>query len=710
MFKLLRYFSSASLISVVISAVVLGTVYREIATRQLLDLGESNNVALTRTLVNSLLPQWRTFLQTTVSLNKTDLLQHRDLAVMRRDIVALMHGTAVVKVKLYNLQGTTIFSTEEKQIGEDKSKNAGFLSARNGHAISELTHRDKFSAFDAVVVDRDLISSYIPIKAGEGKPVEGVLEVYADVTPLLKTIHKQQVLVVATVSAILLLLYGVLFFIVRHADKIIRRQYLQQKETEAALSESQRHLDSRVQELEVVNRTLEVEVIERKAAEKKIEHMAYHDALTGLANRILLHDRIEQAISFASRHDMRNAVIYIDLDHFKHINDSLGHQAGDEVLQVIATRLKATLREGDTVARVGGDEFVISLQDIKTADYLVRLGQALLEAVIAPIETAGQTLHPTCSIGMAIYPDHGRDVATLMRNADTAMYNAKQQGRNQYKLFAPDMNSHVEQRLAIKHDMHRALENDEFDLYYQPIMDCRSGAIAGAEALLRWPGKPQWGGPAEFIPIAEENGLILPLGEWVFSQACAQLRSWKQLGRPELTMAVNVSCQQIFSATFSTKLQDISSRAGVDMQAIYLELTETLFIRKSEAIASNFAELSRMGAHFAIDDFGIGYSNLGYLKDFPIRQLKIDRSFVGGLPHDQNSIAIVRAVITMAKSLDIEVVAEGVEDARQANTLVEMGCDKMQGYYFGKPMPAAEFENMLGKTLELPEGLPALLD
>lgn len=708
MFKLLRYFSLASLISVAISAVVLGAVYREVATRQLLGLGESNNVALTRTLVNSLLPQWRTFVQMTDSLGKDDLVRHAGMAPMRRDIVALMNGTAVVKVKLYNLQGTTVFSTEEKQIGEDKSKNGGFLSARNGRTISELTHRDKFSAFDAVVVDRDLISSYIPVTAGENGSIEGVLEVYADVTPLLKKIQKQQVLVVAAVAGILLLLYGALFFIVRHADRIIRRQYDQQKATEIALSESQQHLDSRVRELEVLNHTLEVEVLERKAVEKKIEHMAYHDALTGLANRILLHDRIEQAMSFASRHEMQSALIYIDLDHFKRINDSLGHHAGDAVLQSIAARLKATLREGDTVARVGGDEFVISLPDIKNSDDLKRIGQVLLEAVIAPVETAGQRLHPTCSIGMVIYPDHGKDVETLMRNADTAMYNAKQQGRNQYKLFREDMNSHVEQRLAIEHDMRHALATNEFELYYQPVINCRSGAITGAEALLRWPGKPIWGGPAEFIAVAEENGLILPLGEWVLEQACAQLCSWQKSSRPHLTMAVNVSCRQFFSPSFATRLREIAGRAGVDMQGLYLELTESLFLTKSDDISRNFTEITQMGAKIAIDDFGAGYSNFGYLQDLPVRQLKIDRTFINGLLDEKNSVAIVKAVITMAQSLGIEVVAEGVEDERQANNLVEMGCDKVQGYYFGKPMPAAEFEKMLERSMVVPEALYAI--
>lgn len=703
MFKLLRYFSFGSLVSVAIAAVVLGMVYREVATRQLLSLGESNNVALTKTLVNSLLPEWRAYLNLSDRLDKTKLRQHTEIPVMRSSIVTLMNDTDVVKVKLYNMQGTTVFSTEEKQIGEDKGKNAGFLSARNGHAISELTHRDKFSAFEAVVVDRDLISSYIPVRETPDSPVEGVFEMYADVTPLLKTIQRQQLLVAASVAGILLLLYGVLFFLVRHADGIIRRQYEQQKASEVALSESQHHLDNRVKDLEVVNRTLEVEVLERKAAEKKIEYMAYHDALTGLANRILLHDRIEQATAFASRHNMHIAVIYIDLDHFKHINDSLGHQAGDEVLRSIASRLEATLRQGDTVARVGGDEFVISLPDVKNAEYVVRIGQALLEAVIVPMEVAGQILHPTCSIGMAMYPEHGKDVTTLMRNADTAMYNAKQQGRNQYKLFQPSMNSHVEQRLAIEHDMRSALETNEFELYYQPVIDCYSGAITGAEALLRWPKKPQWGGPADFIPVAEENGLILPLGEWAFSRACTQLRIWQKAGWPDLTMAVNVSCRQFFTASFNARLQEISSGADVSMNALYLELTESLFMKRSDAIAGNFAALVKMGANFAIDDFGTGYSNLSYLKDFPIRQLKIDRSFVNGLPDEQNSIAIVRAVITMAKSLNIEVLAEGVENKRQCDMLIEMGCDKMQGYYLGRPMPAAEFESRLGHFVAVPK-------
>ena len=601
------------------------------------------------------------------------LRRHPDIAGLRDAVVEQMRDTQMVKVKLYNLGGRTLFSTEAKQIGEDKSNNAGFLSARQGRPVSEITHRNQFSAFEQVLENRDLLSSYVALRRAPDAPIEGVLEVYTDVTGLLASIEREQRLVTLIVAAVLALLYGILFLIVRHADRIIKSQYEQQRRSEHALRDSQQHLERRVQErtndLEVINQTLELEVVERKQAEQRIEFMAYHDALTGLPNRALLLDRIKQSLAWADRRKIQLAVAFIDLDHFKHINDSLGHHIGDQVLQTIARRLPLCLREGDTIARVGGDEFVVSLPDVGSDADLSLIARKLLAAIVLPIEVAGHKLHLTASIGIAMYPAHGRDVVTLMRNADSAMYSAKQLGRNRHQMFAEHMNARAQQRMKMESEMRHAIESNGFTLYYQPIVAFDSGAIVGAEALLRWPNAHgAWISPVEFIPVAEDSGLIVPLGEWVFNQACNQLRLWRELGLGDLTLAVNLSPRQFASEGLAAKIAAVIERTGIDPACLHLEITESLLMSQSEVIVANFEGLARLGIKFSLDDFGTGYSSLGYLKRFPIHLLKIDRSFVQDLPDSPDNVAIVTAVIAMAKSLGMEVVAEGVETSPNARS------------------------------------------
>jgi diguanylate cyclase (GGDEF)-like protein len=696
MFRLLRYFSITSLISVVLAAVVLGAIYRQSATRQLLELGESNNVALTQTLANSLWPQLRSFTEATRQLDAPALRSHPDLAGLRARVVELMRDTQVVKVKLYDLEGHTLFSTEAKQIGDDKSGNAGFLAARQGQPISEITHRDQFSAFDQVVENRDVLSSYIALRRSPQAPIEGVFEVYTDVTGLFRSIETRQHLVTGSVIAVLTLLYGILFFIVRHADSVIKRQYQQQHRTEQALRESQEHLDQRVRErtaeLEVANDMLKREAGERKQAEQRVQYMAYHDALSGLPNRVLLQDRIKQSLAWADRRGRQLAVVFIDLDNFKNINDSLGHQIGDQVLQKVAQRLALCLRQGDTIARIGGDEFVMSLPDILPGNDLPQMAQQLLDAIAQPIEIAGDKLHLTASIGIAHYPEHGRDVVTLMRNADTAMYNAKQLGRNQHKMFAEPMNTEMQRRLSMERDMRHALDTGGFMLHYQPVVNIDSGAIIGAEALLRWPNpNAPWISPVEFIPMAEENGLIVPLGEWVLIEACRQLHEWSQLGLSEFTMAVNMSSRQFMKEGLATTVATVIERFGINPSRLHLEITESLLMSQNETVLANFEQLARLGIQFSIDDFGTGYSSLGYLKRFPIQLLKLDRSFIQDLPDNSGSVAIVTAVIAMAKSLGITVIAEGVENEAQLAFLKQQECPWVQGFFFSRPIPAAEF-------------------
>jgi diguanylate cyclase (GGDEF)-like protein len=696
MFRLLRYFSIASLITVVLAAVGLGAIYRQIATSDLLELGERNNVVLTQTFANSLWPQFRGFAASAAKIDAESLQHHPETDRLHRAVVEQMRDTHVVKVKLYDLTGRTLFSTETKQIGRDAGGNAGFQSARHGVPASELAHRDTFSAFEQQLEDRDMLSSYVALRGSADAPIEGVLEIYTDVTSLYQSISEKQRLLVLGVVAVLSLLYGVLFLIVRHADLMIKRQYDEQRRNQDELRGARANLERRVQartaDLEVINQTLKQEVLERQNAEQRIQHMAYHDALTGLPNRLLLQDRVAQALMRSERHGVRHAVVFIDLDNFKNINDSLGHHIGDQVLQAIAKRLAPCVRETDTVARIGGDEFFVSLADMQGSMSAGRIARKLLEAISLPIELAGQQVRISASIGVAIYPEHGQDVATLLRNADAAVYSAKKLGRNRCETFEEHMNERLQQRIAMENAIRLAIEKDQFLLYFQPVVALESGAIVGAEALLRWQtDEGAWIPPSEFIPVAEECGLIVPLGEWVINQACEQLQAWRASALDACSLAINLSPRQFSADGLAETVVAAIERTAIDPSLLHLEITESLLMSQSEVVIRNFETLQDRGIRFSIDDFGTGYSSLGYLKHFPPDVLKIDRLFVRDLPDNRHNAAIVTAVVAMAKSLGIKTVAEGTETPAQVAFLRQLGCNNAQGFLFGRPMPAADF-------------------
>ncbi|MEN3292719.1 MAG: hypothetical protein V7642_1972 [Burkholderiales bacterium] len=696
MFRLLRYFSIASLITLVLAAAGLGAIYRQIATRDLLELGERNNVALTQTFANSLWPQFRGFAASAAKIDAGNLQHHPEIDRLYRAVVEQMRDTHVVKVKLYDLKGCTLFSTERTQIGRDAGGNAGFQSARRGVPASELAHRDRFSAFEQQLEDRDMLSSYVALRGSADAPIEGVLEIYTDVTSLYQSISEKQRLVMLGVVGVLCLLYGVLFLIVRHADLTIKRQYNEQRRNQDELRNARENLERRVQErtadLEVINQTLKQEVLERQNAEQRIQHMAYHDALTGLPNRLLLQDRVTQALMRSERHGVRHAVVFIDLDHFKNINDSLGHHVGDQVLQAVAKRLPPCVRETDTVARIGSDEFLVSLADMQGSMSAGRIARKLLEAIGLPIEVAGQQLRISASIGVATYPEHGQDVATLLRNADAAMYSAKKLGRNRCETFEEHMNERLQQRIAMENAIRLAIEKDEFLLYFQPVVALETGAIVGAEALLRWQAdQGAWIPPSEFIPVAEECGLIVPLGEWVINRACEQLKAWRVSGLDACSLAINLSPRQFSADGLAETVLAAIERTAIDPSSLHLEITESLLMSQSAVVIRNFETLQDRGIRFSIDDFGTGYSSLGYLKHFPPDVLKIDRLFVRDLPDNRHNAAIVTAVVAMAKSLGIQTVAEGTETPAQVAFLRQLGCNNAQGFLFGRPMPADDF-------------------
>ena len=434
-------------------------------------------------------------------------------------------------------------------------------------------------------------------------------------------------------------------------------------------------------------------ITERKVHESHIEYLATHDALTDLPNRNLLNDRITQAINHAGRAESELAVIFVDLDHFKHVNDAFGHLVGDELLRVIAQELKALVRSGDTVARLGGDEFVLLLDDVKNAGIAATaISRKALERFSRPFVVGTRAFTVTASIGVSLYPGDGQDPEMLLMNADAAMYHAKEAGCNNFQFSAPEMKNKAIERFALEGALRRALQLDQFELHYQPLVLMATGEATGIEALIRW-RHPDEGliPPAQFIAMAEETGMIIPIGEWVLRTACAQNKAWQDARFPPLTVSVNLSAIQLRQAGLVELVARILDETGLDARYLDLELTETMVMGKSQSVIDCLHALKALGVTLSIDDFGTGYSNLGYLRSFPLDQLKIDRSFVHDLPESSNAASIARAIVSMGHSLGLRVVAEGVETAAQAQFLASIWCEHAQGYFYSKPLPAAEF-------------------
>ncbi len=434
----------------------------------------------------------------------------------------------------------------------------------------------------------------------------------------------------------------------------------------------------------------------RKQAEKRLRQLAHFDSLTDLPNRMQFIERLEAAMADADRHERLVGVVFLDLDRFKNINDSLGHDKGDALLREVAVRLSGTVRRGDTVARLSGDEFALVLADMGHVDDAVHVAQKILDVFNQPFLVSGYHLFVTASMGITLYPFDDRSAQELLRNADVAMYRAKESGKNNYRFYVAEMTAKVSERLALENDLRYALEHGEFSLVYQPIADCRSGRIIGMEALLRW-NHPERGmiSPTLFIPLAEETGYIIPIGEWVLRTACEQCRHWQKSGFPSLCVSVNLSTRQFHQKDLPMSIYKILREIDFNPATLDLELTEGLVMQQAEASINTLRDLVAMGIRISIDDFGTGYSSLSYLKRFPINVLKIDQSFVHDIPRDEDDAAIASTIITMAHSLGLKVVAEGVETVRQLEFLREHQCDAMQGYYFSKPLAPEQFEEFL---------------
>jgi len=440
----------------------------------------------------------------------------------------------------------------------------------------------------------------------------------------------------------------------------------------------------------------ETAMLEARQAEDRLRQLAHYDALTGLANRVLIRDRLEQMIGNAQRHDELLAVMFIDLDRFKNVNDSLGHSCGDRLLQEVAQRLHAQARHTDTIGRLSGDEFVVLLSDFKRFEDVVNLAEQMITVVSLPYAVDGVELVVTLSMGISLYPADGRTPEDLIKTADTAMYKAKEAGRNNYQFFTQTMGDMARDRLALESALRAALERGELELYYQPQLGVHDGVLCGIECLLRW-HHPERGLllPEKFIAIAEESGLIVPIGNLVLREACRQNRAWQLQGLPHLPISVNISPLQFRSLGLLREVESVLRETGLAPGYLQLELTESLLMHHAESTIDTLRTLKQRGIGLAIDDFGTGYSSLTYLRAFPIDMLKVDRSFINDLPHDQSDATIVRSIIDMGHNLGLKVLAEGVVNPDQLASLREWGCDSYQGFYGSKPVPAHAFERLL---------------
>jgi diguanylate cyclase (GGDEF)-like protein/PAS domain S-box-containing protein len=472
------------------------------------------------------------------------------------------------------------------------------------------------------------------------------------------------------------------------------------KQVQKKLIESYDELEIKVQErtneLIKANKGLEYEISRRIEMEEKIKKLAYYDYLTGLPNKRLFNDRVEQCIFDAARNEKTFGILFLDLDSFKRINDTMGHTKGDELLIMVSNRITNTLREGDTVCRVGGDEFIVLIKNLEEEHYIYKLAEKILNIFKNPFKINNHDLFITTSIGGAIYPIDGESVETLIKNADIAMYTAKEDGKNKFRISTPLIKDRMIKEMKLTNGLYRAVEKNELELYYQPQVSIISGKIIGLEALIRW-NNTKFGivNPADFIYIAEKTGLILPIGEWVIRSACRQNKEWQNAGILNVPIAVNLSVNQFRNTKIVDLIISVLNETNLNPNDLELEITENIIIKETQYIIQSLIELKNLGVKIAIDDFGTEYSSLNYIKQLPVDKIKIDISFVRGIGINAKDESIINVIIALAKNLGLMVIAEGVETKEQLDFLTKQMCDEIQGYYFYKPMPANQIEELM---------------
>jgi diguanylate cyclase (GGDEF)-like protein len=587
----------------------------------------------------------------------------------------------IVKIKIYNPETKIIYSTDPTIIGIVDSQNPRLQEALLGNNNSKL--ETKGEATDLAMekrLDIDVVETYVAVR--ENGEIAGCFEIYMDVTKYRSGITK-----IVTISVTVLAL--ILCFVFIPSLLLIIRGTIQTKKAQE----------------ELVNSLLINREIEKQQAQEELEYQANHDALTQLPNRILLADRLQQELLHSQHLQRQLAILFVDLDHFKFVNDSIGHALGDRLLIIIARRLTECVPTDATVARHGGDEFVIILPAQRAEEDVLRIVKKIHSALNRPLRVDEHELEVSCSIGIGIFPKDGKDVQELLKNAEAAMFSAKELGRNNFCFFTAGLTDRAIARMTMEKQLRRALEKEEFLLHYQPQVDLGTGRVTGVEALLRWQN-PDLGmvSPGAFIPLAEDTGLIVPIGEWVLLEACMRNKAWQEQGHTPLVMAVNLSPRQFWLPGLIETITRILRDSRLEPSYLELEIIESMVMRDVKAATAMLDELKRLGVHLSMDDFGTGYSSLGHLQRFPFDKLKMDISFVREVTRDPSSAAIAKTIIAMAHNLNLAVIAEGVETEGQLDYLRAQGCDEMQGFYFSRPLPPDQFEQLLRdrRRLHLP--------
>ncbi len=654
-FPLLRNFVLTGLIAIIVLVSGLGVFIHRAMIDNLSQVGENKNIALARMLSNDV---WRPYVKVLENSKHHPAHILKELPAYKHllsDVNRHIDSVSIIKVVIYDAGGRVLFSTDLAQLGETKTDSPIIQGALAGKVVSKLVFLDRVYANQKLLRHRNVLSSYIPLQHRpnvQGSVTSGVIEIYSDMSMLYKQAVNTRDKMLLMLAMAMLFFFAMLFVFVRRADLI-----------------SNTHLRNKQQE------------------QDHIHHIAYHDSLTGLPNRDMFRQRLQAAMARAERNDQLLAVMFLDLDRFKNINDSLGHNTGDQLLKEIAKRLLSCMRLTDTVARQGGDEFTIVLDGITHVDEVEEVAKRILSSLREPFNISGHEFSSSISIGITIYPLDERDIDLVLKNADKAMYAAKESGRNRYMFYTADMSLNDGVKLDMEHRLRVALEENEYLLQYQPIINLRTGKMMGVEALLRWQNE-EYGivSPLKFIPILEESGYINMVGAWVLKTACHKAVEWQRMGFEPILMSVNVSIIQYRSLKFIDSVKAALQESGLDPKYLKLEITESVLMDQSDASVKKMESIRALGVSIAADDFGTGYSSLSYLKKLPIDTLKIDRSFVMDVHKSSDSAAIVTAIVSLAHSLRLNIIAEGVEQLEELNFLSALSCSYIQGYFFSKPL------------------------
>ncbi|MFC1664894.1 putative bifunctional diguanylate cyclase/phosphodiesterase [Pseudomonadota bacterium] len=663
MLKSNRYIA-LSIIVGLLTVVVLIMLYRHLSYTALLKHETLSNVTLTQTFANSIWPRYAQSVSNAAKTTDKDPVIRFEIASLRREVLKQMHRTRVLRVKIYNLDGLVVFSTKTSQIGDQQSQNAGFISARSGKAISSITFRGRFDSFDGEIVDRNLISSYVPIYKEDSNEVTAVCEVYTDVTDLINSMEPVQWYIIFGVLGSLLVLHIVLLAIVGRANRTIKRQQRRNIEQEA-----------------------------------KFNFHAYHDALTSLPNRSSFVTQVGKSVEQARQNSKILGVLLLDLNNFKLINDSFGHYTGDYVIAVIAERLSSVVRQSDSLFRIGGDQFAVVLEDLDRPEGAIHFVGRIIELMTRPINVNNQSIIVTSNMGISVYPRDTENAELLVKNADAALHISKQSGRNRYEFYSPEMNRRALEQLALESDLQRAVNKKEFMLHYQPRLSGRDHSIVATEALVRWRHPEKGFIPSEkFVPILEQIGAIESIGEWTLYSACRQNKAWQDEGLPPMRVSVNISYIQFRSGHLVETVKEVLKETKLSAEYLELELTESVLMDNTETVIDTLTQLKNLGVSIAIDDFGTGFSSLNYLRRLPIDLIKIDRSFIREIQTNKKDEIIVSAILKLARGLGIRVVAEGIELQQQEKILLYHKCDELQGFLYSPAIPLEEIRELVANS------------